>query len=192
MRKYIIISIAAMVLCACTKQAIQATYDKQETTIESLVENILKSDEAATVEYPGGVVRIRFSNSTSTESDPGLEKGGKVSFFYGGYTVTAAQLSKSNLFATNLQEIATDSGWNNADESMFAEETVTVGEGELVPGLERGLLGDKEKGIEGVKKGDEYLIVFSGKYGWGNHARGTIPARSALAYHIWVTGISNE
>lgn len=192
MRKFITISVLALALCACTKQAIQATYDKQESTIESLVENILKSDESATVEYPGGVVRIRFSTSTSTDADQALQEGGKATFYYGGYTVTATQLSKSNLFATNLKELADESGWKNVDESMFEAETVTVGTGELVPGLEKGLLGDAEKGIDGVKKGDEYLILFSGKYGWGNHARGTIPARSALAYHIWVTDISNE
>lgn len=184
MKKSLIILIAAMALSACTKQSVQATYDKQETTIEGLVENILKTDEAATVDYPDGVVRIRFSSSTSAESDPGLEKGGKATIWYGGYVITSTNLTNSGLFATNLQDLATASGWKNVDESMFAAETVTVGKGELVPGLERGL--------PGVKKGDEYLILFSGKYGWGNHARGTIPARSALAYHIWVTDISNE
>jgi len=185
MKKYLVIIslLLAVTLCACSKQA-QATYDKQETTIESLVENILKTDEAATVDYPGGVVRIRFSTSSSTEADPALQEGGKVTFWYGGYTVTSTSLSNSNLFATNLQELASQSGWKNVDESMFQSETVTVGNGELVPGLEKGLVG--------VKKGDEYLIVFSGKYGWGNHPRGTIPARSALAYHIWVTDISND
>lgn len=184
MRKYLVISLLlAVTLCACSKQA-QATYDKQETTIESLVESLLKTDEGATVEYLDGVVRIRFSVSTSSESDPALEEGGSVSMWYGGFTVTSASLSKSNLFATNLQDLATECGWSGADESMFQVETVTVGKGELVPGLEKGLIG--------VKKGDQYLIVFSGKYGWGGHPRGTIPARSALAYQIWVTDISNE
>jgi hypothetical protein len=184
MRKHILIPLAILLLCGCTKQAIQATYDKQETTIDNLVQSLTSKDEAATVEYLGGAVRVRFSDSTSTESDEALKEGGKVSFYYGGFMVTSASLSYSNMFATNLEELATAAGWKDMDESMFAVETVTVGKGELVPGLEKGLIG--------VKKGDDCIIVFSGKYGWGNHAKGTVPARSALAYQIWVTEVTNE
>lgn len=184
MKKYILIPLAILLLCGCTKQAIQATYDKQETTIDNLVQSILNRDEGATVEYLSGAVRIRLSDSVSTDADLGLEEGGKVTFYYGGYVITSASLSSSNLFATNLEELAAASGWNGVDESMFGPETVTVGKGELVPGLEKGLVG--------VKKGDDCIILFSGKYGWGNHARGTVPARSALAYQIWVTDVTNE
>lgn len=184
MRKYILIPLAILLLNGCTKQAIQATYDKQEETIDKLVESLVSKDEDATVEYLDGAVRIRFSDSTSTDSDTPLEKGGKVSFYYGGFTVTSTSLSYSNMFATNLQQLATSAGWKDVDESLFQEETVTVGKGELVPGLEKGLIG--------VKKGDDCIIVFSGKYGWGNHARGTVPARSALAYQIWVTDVTNN
>ena len=184
MRKHILIPLAILLLNGCTKQAIQATYDKQEETIDKLVESLVSKDEGATVEYLDGAVRIRFSDSTSTDSDTPLEKGGKVSFYYGGFTVTSTSLSYSNMFATNLQQLATSAGWKDVDESIFQEETVTVGKGELVPGLEKGLIG--------VKKGDDCIIVFSGKYGWGNHARGTVPARSALAYQIWVTDVTNK
>ena len=184
MRKFILIPLAFLLLCGCTKQAIQATYDKQEETIDKLVESLVAKDEGATVEYLEGAVRIRFSDSTSTDADEALQKGGKVSFYYGGFVVTSASLSYSNMFATNLQDLADAAGWKNVDDSAFAEETVTVGKGELVPGLEKGLIG--------VKKGDDCIIVFSGKYGWGNHARGTVPAKSALAYQIWVTDVTNE
>ena len=34
--------------------------------------------------------------------------------------------------------------------------------------------------------------LFSGKYAYGSHIQGTIPARSALVYHIWVNSISND
>ena len=184
MTKRMLIYMSVLMLCCCTKQSVQATYDKQETIIDNLVQNILGSDESATVEYLSGPVRIRLGSSTSTEEDTALEKGGKVSFYYGGYVLSSASLSSSNLFATNLEELASASGWKNVDESMFELQTVTVGKGELVPGL--------EKGLPGVRKGDVVLILFSGKYGWGNHSRGTIPARSALAYQIWVTDVSNE
>lgn len=182
-RGFIIFSlIAASIACAsCSKS--QEVYDKQETVIDNLVQSILKSDENATVEYPGGVVKVTMSTSTSAETDPALENGGTVKFYYGGYALTSASISPSTLFATNLQELAEASGWTSVDATMFGEESVTIGKGELVKGLETGLLG--------VRKGDECFILFSGKYGWGKHARGTVPAMAATAWHIWVTDVSN-
>lgn len=187
MRKLALISASILLgaaLTGCTKQAIQLTYDKQEANIEKVVESVLKQDENATVEYPDGVVRVRLSASTSTESDIQLEKGGTVSFYYGGYTLPSTSISTSNLFATNLKELAEASGWSNLDESGFEVEKVVIGKGELVPGLEKGLVG--------VRKGDNILILFSGKYGWGNKPRGMVPARSALAWQIWVEDVTNE
>ena len=187
MRKLALISfmtILGAALSGCTKQAIQLTYDKQEANIDKVVEAVLKQDEAATVDYPDGVVRIRLSASTSDEGDPQLEKGGTISFYYGGYTLPSTSISTSNLFATNLKDLAEASGWGNVDESVFEVEEVVIGKGELVPGLEKGLVG--------VRKGDNVLILFSGKYGWGNHSKGIVPARSALAWQIWVEDVSNE
>ena len=63
MRKLALISASILLgaaLTGCTKQAIQLTYDKQEANIDKVVEAVLKQDEAATVEYPDGVVRIRL------------------------------------------------------------------------------------------------------------------------------------
>ena len=182
-RIVMIISLLPVLLFASACSKSQAVYDKQETVIDNLVQAILKSDENATVEYSGGVVKITMSTSTSAETDPALESGGTVKFYYGGYALTSASISASTLFATNLKELAEASGWNSADESMYEEETVTIGKGEVVKGLETGLVG--------VRKGDECFILFSGKYGWGKHARGTVPARSATAWHIWVTDVAN-
>jgi len=187
MKRLSIISVAIILgfVCAgCTTQALQNAYDKQETYIESIVTSLVASDENATVEYLDGVVKVTFSTSTATESDPALEDGGSVTFYYGAYTITSSSLTSSNLFATNSEELAEQSGWTGVDESMFTPETVVVGNGELVKGLEIGL--------PGVRKGDECFILFSGKYGWGKHPRGTVSANSALAYHILVTDVSNE
>ena len=54
----------------------------------------------------------------------------------------------------------------------------------MVTGLRNGLVG--------VKGGEECYILFSGKYGFGNKQSGTIPANSALVYHVWVESLSNE
>ena len=47
-------------------------------------------------------------------------------------------------------------------------------------------------GLEGVQPWDEGYILFTGKYGFGKSERGTIPARSALAYYYLIENISNE
>ena len=61
---------------------------------------------------------------------------------------------------------------------------LNLGEDELVEGLRNGL--------RGVRGGEECYILFSGKYGFGKKAFGTIPANSALAYHVWVESVSND
>ena len=112
-----------------------------------------------------------------------LHTGGTVSFYYAGYTLTSASVSSSNLFATNHKKTADAAGWQLSDTTAFHIRTLTLDD-QLLEGLRRGL--------EGVRNQDECYILFSGKYGYGSKAQGTIPARSALVYHIWVNSISND
>ena len=62
--------------------------------------------------------------------------------------------------------------------------TLELDKADIVEGLRMGLFG--------VKKGQECYIIFSGKYGFGSKPIGTIPANSALLYHIWVENIENN
>ena len=93
-------------------------------------------------------------------------------------------ISTSNLFATNREAIAKAAGWTLSDKDAFKIETINLREQSIAEGLRNGLIG--------VKGGEECIILFSGKYGFGNNNLGTIPANSALAWHIWVESISNE
>ena len=186
MKKSTFLLAAALVagFAACSKQA-QAIYDKQETYISSFVSAQCKSDETATVTYKDGVVRVTLHDTlerTGLLADT-LQKGGTVSFHYAGYTLTNGSISSANLFATNHQKTADAAGWKLSDTTAFKIETLTLDDS-LLDGLERGL--------EGVRNQDECFILFSGKYGYGSAAQGTIPARSALVYHVWVSSISND
>ena len=67
--------------------------------------------------------------------------------------------------------------------SLLEVKTLKLDDKDIVPGLRRGLAG--------VKEGQECFILFSGKYGFGKHELGTIPANAALVYHIKVESISN-
>ena len=51
------------------------------------------------------------------------------------------------------------------------------------------LLEGLKMGLYGVQPEDEAFILFTGKYGYGSKEQGMIPARSALAYYVWIESI---
>ena len=177
--------LTAALVPACNKEAVQLAYDKQEANIASFVEAQLKADNTATVTYKDGAVRIVLHDTLRREGllADTLRAGGTVSFYYAGYTLPSASVSASNLFATNHKQTADAAGWRLSDTTAFKIQTITLDDS-LLDGLQRGL--------EGVRNQDECYILFSGKYAYGSRIQGTIPARSALVYHIWVNSISND
>ena len=181
----LLLALAAGLLPACNKEAVQLAYDKQETNIAGFVTAQLKTDKTAKVTYKDGVVRVTMHDTLTREGlfADTLHTGGTVSFYYAGYTLTGASVSSSNLFATNHKNTADAAGWRISDTTAFHIRTLTL-DNQLLEGLQRGL--------EGVRNQDECYVLFSGKYGYGSKAQGTIPARSALVYHIWVESISND
>ena len=181
----LLLSVAASFLPACNKEAEQQAYDKQETNIAKFVEAQCKADTTATVTYLDGTVRVVLHDTLRREGlmAETLRPGGTVSFYYAGYTLSGASVTASNLFATNHKKTADAAGWKLSDTTAFNIQTLTLDE-PLLEGLQRGL--------EGVRNQDECYILFSGKYAYGSHIQGTIPARSALVYHIWVNSISND
>ena len=176
---------SAVLAAACNKEAVQQVFDKQETNIAKFVESQLKSDTSATVTYKNGTVRIVLHDTLGRQGlyADTLRMGGTVSFYYAGYTLTGSSISSANLFATNEKKTADAAGWKLSDTTAFKIQTITLDD-HLLEGLQRGL--------EGVRNQNECYILFSGKYAYGSHAQGTIPARSALVYHVWVNSISND
>lgn len=164
---------------ACTEQATQAIFDKQETQIDNFVQAFTKTEGTYAV-YNQGSVRVVVVKGEDADS---LRTDGVVSFYYALYKLSGTSVSASNLIATNNPEVA-GSSWSLSDESAFEIETVKLDESGYVDGLRNGLVG--------VRGGQECYILFSGKYGFGDRILGTIPANSALVYHIWVNSISNE
>lgn len=181
----LLLALTAGLLPACNKEAVQLAYDKQETNIASFVEAQLKADKTANVTYKDGVVRVVLHDTLQREGllADTLQTGGTVSFYYAGYVLNNASVSNANLFTTNHKKTADAAGWRLTDTTAFHIRTLTLDD-QLLEGLRRGL--------EGVRNQDECYILFSGKYAYGSKAQGTIPARSALVYHIWVNSISND
>ena len=179
MRKLILISLSALLLAACTKQSLQTTYDKQTGYIESFVSSQMSKDATATLTRNGGAYRLTLNDTLDPTRDS-LAWGQRVSLYYACFTLTSASLSTSNLVATNMKEIAEQARWTLTDETRFKLDTLTL-DSSLVQGLADGLVGVQPK--------DEGYILFTGKYGYGKTDRGTIPAKSALAYYILIEEI---
>ena len=171
----LLLPVLACLAAACTKQQVQSYYDKQQEQIEKFV----TAQKGVRTVYKDKSIRVVMQEGTTADS---LAADGVVSFYYGGYTLTGTSVSASNLFATNRSELA--SGWKVTDETAFDIKTLKLDEDLLLEGL--------RDGLTGVKGGEECYILFLGKYGFGNKVSGTIPAKSTLAYHIWVESISNE
>jgi len=167
---------------ACSKQSLQSTYDKQAGYIEGFVSVQMKQDPLATLTKNGSVYRLTLHDTLDADRDS-LLPGGKVSLVYGCFTLTGSSVSLSNLVSTNWKGLARAAGWELTDTTRFKLDTLVL-DGSLVEGLAAGL--------EGVQPWDEGYILFTGKYGFGKSERGTIPARSALAYYYLIENISNE
>lgn len=130
------------------------------------------------VVYNNGSTRLVWDEGTG----PMLEPNGSISFYYAGYTFSGS-IEKRNLFVTNHQETAESSGFTLTDPDYELYE-INLGEADLIDGL--------RSGLTGVRAGERCDILFSGKYAFGNSTFGIIPANSALAFQIWVVGVSND
>ena len=173
----------ATLLCACpscVKESLRAALEKQEQNIETFLSNQLSAHPEYISEAKDGVEKLIIVEGTGE----GLSEKGSVTLFYAGYLLTSANISSSNLFATNSPDVASSSSWTLSDESAFEAVTLDLSEGDLVDGL--------QKGLPGVKAGEECFILFSATHGFGSKKLGTIPANSAIAYHIWVESVDNS
>ena len=179
--RYIICAAAAACcLVSCKKESLETTYSSQEDRIDSFIEGLMREDPAPRIVRNGGSNRIVLTEGNGEV----LETGGTVSFYYAGYIFSGSAPTAGNLFATNREETATESGWNLTSPDYNILTLTLDDDTELLEGLRNGL--------SGVRGGEVCYIVFSGKYGFGDEIIGNIPANSALIFLIWVESLTNE
>lgn len=179
MKRFAIILLSLAALGACTQQALQTTYDKQTTNIESFISAQMKADETATLTRTGGAYRLTLNDTLDPTRDS-LGWNGSVTLNYALYVLSGSSVSAQNLVATSLESVATAAGWKLSDTDQYHPVTLSMQE-DLLEGLKMGLYG--------VQPQDEAYILFTGKYGYGSREQGTIPAKSALVYHVWIDSI---
>lgn len=171
---------AALLVLASCENKLESTYTKQEANIESIVSALTRADETATVDYHDGSVRVTVVHGEGEA----LESDGAVSFYYAGHVITSGSISNSNLFVTNYEDFANSVKWSISDTSAFKIKILDLSGEQIVAGLQKGLVG--------VKSGDECYVLFSGKHGFGSRAYGRVPQNAALAYHLWIKSVSNK
>ena len=169
----------AAALAGCNKQNLQTTYDNQDKKIEQYVMSQISASKAQRVFTNAGSTRLVISEGAGVDS---LSTEGSVTIYYAAYTFNGS-VSASNMFATNHGETARQNGWDVLSGIDTTARVLNLKDGDIVEGLRNGLFG--------VRTGEECLIMFSGKHGFGDRMVGTIPANSALLYHIAVLGIDN-
>ena len=180
--KSMLIILSAMALgTSCVKEKLETMYTNQESKIDQYINSnkyINNKTDSLRVVYNGGASRLVLTEGTGEE----LNSSGTVAFYYAGY-VFSGNKNASGLFTTNHEETAKSAGWNLTDEEYAIYKT-NMSEAKLLEGLRSGLIG--------VQSGEHCVILFSGKYGFGNETFGMIPANSALLYEIWVEAVSND
>lgn len=171
MKMYFPTILTVIILCAaCTKDEKALTIANQEAAIDSYIASTFK-------DYP--LVRNNGSNRVIVEEalNPSarvLEYGDSMYFHYAGYIFTS---SPSSLFATNVEEVAKQSGFEITAPD-FSARKIAFEKGSMIEGLENGLAGTKE--------GEHCVILFSAQYGFYSDAVYNIPRLSALAFEIWI------
>lgn len=181
MRKVFVtlITILAMMM-SCTKEGDKTAFSLQESQIEEYVKRAVEGKETYISTTNKGSVKLILTEGEGEE----LKEDGVVSFYYAGFVFIGSQLSQSNLFTTNDKALAESLGLETDNPDQYNILTVSLSESNLVEGLKNGLVG--------AKAGEECIILFSGKYGFGSKQLGMIPANSALAYQVKIESISNN
>lgn len=191
-RKFTAIISATIVLSACSASSLENTYNSQESRIDSylsgLVLTVLDEDGNPVLDEQGKpvtrkpeIIHNNGSNRAVIKDGQGeeLSSNGSATIYYAGYIF---ENQPRKIFATNHRQTAEKENWATT-ETDYEPFTIDMKDKNIITGLKNGLTG--------VKQGEECIIVFSGKYGFGKHSLGTIPAKSALCYHIWVESIAN-
>ena len=175
------LSVLVLFACSCSKDTDTSIAASQEKVIEALVSSLLSSNEGSYAVYNGGATRVVFNRGEGSDS---LSANGSATLYYAGFTIPSASISTANLFSTNNKEFAEAASWSVSDSAVFQSVVLSPSD--------KGLLSGIRKGLVGVHKGEESLILFTSRYGFGGNQNGTINAHSALAYHIWVEDINND
>lgn len=161
-------------LASCNKAELVTMYSKQNENILKYIKSEQTKDSTLVVDKKSGTYRITRVQGWGADT---LDKGYKVTFRYAAYKMTSSSApTGSNLIATNDSTTAAQAKFT--PDSLYTEPITMEYPGDFVEGL--------KLGMNGVRSGGEYEVLFSGEYGHGKAPLGTLPANSAMLYKLWI------
>ncbi len=162
------------ILFSCSSNEKQNAIIKQEENIDKYLSTTFKDSV---------VIRRNGSNRVVTRVSPAgnvLEYGDTIYMYYAGWVFNSRP---TTLFATNWESVARNNNFVLTD-SNWTILKACYDEHSFIPGLNDGLYG--------IREGEDAVIVFSAKYGFGDSAVGLVPALSALLYEVLVIRIDKS
>lgn len=155
---FLLLTVLTGTLLAACQTEVREAIVNQEKYIDDYIQKNFQDYEVIRNQ---GVSRIVLNDTLV--GVPAIEKGDSTFLFLAGYT-----------FGQNgpTAEFVRDSG-------MFR-----VGSGDLIPGLERGLVG--------AHLGEECLLIFPSQHGYGNNAVGLVSENTALLFDVFVAAIKKD
>ena len=180
MSNKITILFGCLLMLASCDSTLEDTYSSQAENISKCVEAQQEAHPEYTATYDKGVVRLTVFEGQGEE----LDGKGSVSVYYAGYLFSGNMPGNSSKpFATNISDLAAQAGFDMTDESAYEPVRLNLEKDGLLEGLKIGL--------KGVKAGEDCYIFFCGDKAYGKKQTGTIPANSALVYHVQVVGLGD-
>lgn len=155
MRKFFILALAVSLLAVSCETEFRSTVISQEAMIEKFINDSLSRYEIVRNDGVNRAILVPGSGNV-------VEKGDNVTFDYVGCVLSDGKLA------------------------AFTQGTLTkpVGSGELIKGLDLGLVG--------AKRGEECMLIFSAEYGYGKGSLNVVPEAQALAFDVKIVSISKS
>lgn len=174
--RFVTLLVATLALLSCTKAEFKELVTRQESEIESYIAREFEENE---VIFNDGVWRVILKHGGGGQSGEGVSaaKGDSLVF---NYVASIFRGSPSTIFDTSSYDIGEEIGLGH-DASYYVPRRYLLGKGEMIEGLERGLIG--------VKKGELSLIFFSTKYGYGSLDGTLVPKESALLFEVEIVDV---
>lgn len=117
------------------------------------------------------------------DSKPAISKGTTFNIKYSAYTFKSSKPKIDDLFATNDPAKIEELYRGYDDETILSSEPmrITLGNGDLVSGLERAL--------EGCREGDKIEVYLTYEAAYGKKYIGMVPSKSAVMWEIEILDI---
>lgn len=155
MRKFLILILTVLTLAVSCETEFGSTVIAQEAMIEKFINDSLSHCE---IVHNSGVNRAILTPGAGAA----VEEGDEVAFDYIGYV-----LDEGHLYSFTQGSISKP-----------------VGSGELIKGLDLGLVG--------AKRNEDCMVIFTAEYGYGKGALNVVLEASALAFGVHIVSISKS